>query len=481
MLTASGVRWCYTNSSKVAGRSKLGHYVNVAREGVRHIYHGFRLFFLNTRLAWKYSRQLKEGVALTRRERLLLESATKDLLRLVPFSFFIIVPFAELLLPVALKMFPDLIPSTFESEHQGRNRVFRTAMGTLRARRQLTEYLSSTAFVSFTKEQQEVIRFSAMGEAVNATQIRLIAPHFGCEGMFNVYKIPDNIAVVLARTVGVYKAYHGLVPNKIMAPYMRRKILRHYHKTREDDRMLRLEGLDDLTDKELIKANLVRGMRWTEDGETLRIQLEWWISLGRDPDVPYNALFWVKPTRYSLRESLKRLPVEQRRQLLGIQHLPESIRGNLETLCETVDTAPSMTDGTPKDADQALEKFEELSAKTKNSDKDIAIQDIQISLGAYLTEANVRLMFEDIRRNKTANECITVTDVIDFIGSETHNSSHVVSTVFDAFDQGSGAKAITESTLISIGARCREASKSRAGGISQSSVGKQTLKTETDN
>lgn len=437
------------------------------------MYHGFNLFFLNTRLAWKYSRQLNAGVALTRRERLLLESATKDLLRLVPFSFFILVPFAELLLPVALKMFPDLIPSTFESENQGRNKAFTTLMGTVRARRRLAEYLSSTAFVSFTKEQQEVVRFSAMGEAVTANQIRLIAPHFGREGPFNVYQIPNGIAVALARTVGVYKAYHGLVPNKIMAPYMRRKILRQYHKTREDDRMLRLEGLDDLTDEELIKANLVRGMRWTEDAETLRIQLEWWISLGRDPDVPYNTLFWVKPTRYSLKESMKRLPVEQRRQLLGIQHLPESIRGNLETLCETVDTAPSMSEGKPEDADQLVEKLAELNAKTKISDKDIAIQNIQISLGAYLTEPNVKRMFEDIRKSKTVNEYITVTDVIDFIGSETHNSSHVVSTVFDAFDQSSGVKAITESTLISIGARCREASKAHVDVSSQSSPGKQ--------
>ncbi|ORC90161.1 leucine zipper-EF-hand containing transmembrane protein 2 [Trypanosoma theileri] len=458
MLRVSRVHFCNLTPSKTTGRSKVSYYANAAWEGLRHVYHGFQLFFLNTRLAWKYSRQLKAGVALTRRERLLLESATKDLLRLVPFSFFIVVPFAELLLPVALKMFPDLIPSTFETESQGRNRAFSTAVGTLRARRRVMEYMSTVAFVSFTKEQQEVVRSSAMGEAVNAAEIRLIAPHFGRDGPFNVYNTPDNITVGLARVVGVYKTYHSFFPNKIMAPYMRRKVIRHYHNTREDDRLLRLEGLDDLTDEELIKANLVRGMRWTEDPEALRIQLEWWISLGRDPDVPYNTLFWIKPTRYSLKESMKRLPVEQRRQLLGIQYLPEGIRGNLEALCETIGTAPAMVDD-KENADTIVEKLEDLNAKTKNSDKDIATQDIQISLGAYLTEANVKMMFERIRKGKTANESVTVADAIEFIGSETHNSSHVVSTVFDAFDLGSGAKPITESTLVSIGARCREASK----------------------
>ena len=39
-----------------------------------------------------------------------------DLFRLLPFSVFIIVPFMELLLPIALKLFPGMLPSTFTSQ-----------------------------------------------------------------------------------------------------------------------------------------------------------------------------------------------------------------------------------------------------------------------------------------------------------------------------------------------------------------------------
>ena len=46
-----------------------------------------------------------------------LKRTTQDLLRLVPFSVFIIVPFMELLLPVALKLFPNMLPSTFEDKY----------------------------------------------------------------------------------------------------------------------------------------------------------------------------------------------------------------------------------------------------------------------------------------------------------------------------------------------------------------------------
>jgi LETM1-like protein len=39
-------------------------------------------------------------------------------LRLVPFAVFIVVPFMEFLLPVALKLFPNMLPSTFEDKFQ---------------------------------------------------------------------------------------------------------------------------------------------------------------------------------------------------------------------------------------------------------------------------------------------------------------------------------------------------------------------------
>ena len=38
------------------------------------------------------------------------------MLRLIPFAVFVIVPFMELLLPVALKLFPNMLPSTFEDK-----------------------------------------------------------------------------------------------------------------------------------------------------------------------------------------------------------------------------------------------------------------------------------------------------------------------------------------------------------------------------
>ncbi|CAE7773116.1 letm1, partial [Symbiodinium microadriaticum] len=66
-------------------------------------------------LAWDAS---KKGAVVIfdhlRRERLQLIRTTLDLVRLVPFSLFIIIPFMEFLLPLAIKIFSNMLPSNFE-------------------------------------------------------------------------------------------------------------------------------------------------------------------------------------------------------------------------------------------------------------------------------------------------------------------------------------------------------------------------------
>jgi LETM1 and EF-hand domain-containing protein 1 len=54
------------------------------------------------------------GNALTRRERKQLLRTVSDLFRLVPFSMFILIPFMEFALPFALRIFPNMLPSTFQ-------------------------------------------------------------------------------------------------------------------------------------------------------------------------------------------------------------------------------------------------------------------------------------------------------------------------------------------------------------------------------
>ena len=79
---------------------------------------GSKLLWADMKISTRLARRLSRGETLTRREHQQLQRTTGDMFRLLPFSFFVIVPFAEFTLPIFLKVFPRMLPSTFEEDHQ---------------------------------------------------------------------------------------------------------------------------------------------------------------------------------------------------------------------------------------------------------------------------------------------------------------------------------------------------------------------------
>ena len=94
---------------------KLTIWQKVKKEAV-HYWDGTKLLGKEIRISFRLALKMAAGYELSRRESRQLKRTTQDLVRLVPFSVFVIVPFAELLLPVALKLFPNMLPSTYEGE-----------------------------------------------------------------------------------------------------------------------------------------------------------------------------------------------------------------------------------------------------------------------------------------------------------------------------------------------------------------------------
>lgn len=84
------------------------------KAGTLHYYHGFRLLFLEMWLSAKYLWRFLRRKPLMRREKQQLIRTLSDVLRLIPFSAFIIIPFMEFTLPFFLKLFPNMLPSTFK-------------------------------------------------------------------------------------------------------------------------------------------------------------------------------------------------------------------------------------------------------------------------------------------------------------------------------------------------------------------------------
>jgi hypothetical protein len=84
------------------------------KDEAHHYWIGSKLFVAEIRTASEIIGRLRLGHDMTRREREHLKRTASDVFRLVPFSIFVIVPFMELLLPFALKLFPNMLPSTFQ-------------------------------------------------------------------------------------------------------------------------------------------------------------------------------------------------------------------------------------------------------------------------------------------------------------------------------------------------------------------------------
>ncbi|EFX77361.1 hypothetical protein DAPPUDRAFT_106229 [Daphnia pulex] len=93
---------------------------------VKHYYRGFRLLFIDIKISWNFLWRLLKGDSLSRREKKQLVRTSVDVFRLVPFSVFVIVPFMEFTLPFFLKLFPNMLPSTFQTtnEKEAARRLF---------------------------------------------------------------------------------------------------------------------------------------------------------------------------------------------------------------------------------------------------------------------------------------------------------------------------------------------------------------------
>lgn len=100
-------------STKDAVMNPRATWQHIKKE-IHHYWVGSKLLWSEIKITWKILQRVLYGHEMTRRERRQLVRTTTDMFRLVPFAVFVIVPFMEFLLPFALKLFPNMLPSTFQ-------------------------------------------------------------------------------------------------------------------------------------------------------------------------------------------------------------------------------------------------------------------------------------------------------------------------------------------------------------------------------
>ena len=261
------------------------------KDEAKHYYSGFKLLALDVKISSKIVYKIAQGKNLTRRENRQLVRTVSDLFRLVPFSVFILVPFMELLLPVALKLFPGMLPSTFASADEKENKMRRQ----LKAKLEYAKFLQKTldemgpadrevrsqSASDFVKFYDSVKKTGAVDGQVTNKDILKFSKLFEDEITL------DNMTRSQLRAVC---ALLDLTPIGTSA-FLRLQIEMQLRKLQADDVTIAREGVESMTVAELQVACKDRGMRALGlTKEKLTKQLGQWIELSTNEKVPPSLL-----------------------------------------------------------------------------------------------------------------------------------------------------------------------------------------------
>ena len=274
---------------------KLSLWGKVKREA-HHYWDGTKLLATEVKISTKLAVKMAAGYELSRRENRQLQRTVQDLGRLVPFSVFVIVPFAELLLPVALKLFPNLLPSTYE----GQTSKDKKANHLRTTRKEVSNFLRDTLKetglpVSAVNAQKEEFtdffrKVRATGESPTQADVVKVCKIFKDDLTL------DNLS--RPQLVGMTR-YMNL--NAFGTDMLLRYSIRHrMRQIKRDDRAISDEGVDSLSVPELQMACASRGLRThgMSPGR-LRDDLQMWLDLRLKYGVPSTLLVMSNAFMYT--------------------------------------------------------------------------------------------------------------------------------------------------------------------------------------
>ena len=276
-----------TQNLEVKKEQKKLSVMQKIKKEAQHYWDGTKLLATEVKISTKLALKMAAGYELSRRENRQLQRTVQDLGRLVPFSVFVIVPFAELLLPVALRLFPNLLPSTYEGQKSKD-----TKAKNLRAtRKEVSSFLRQTLKetglpVSAANAQREEFteffrKVRATGESPTHSDVIKVCKIFKDDLTL------DNLS--RPQLVGMCR-YMNL--NTFGTDMMLRYQIRHrMRQIKRDDRAITFEGVDSLSVPELQMACASRGLRTQGMSPgRLRDDLQMWLDLRLKYGIPSTLL-----------------------------------------------------------------------------------------------------------------------------------------------------------------------------------------------
>eukprot|EP01084_Bolivina_argentea_P087786 158545_1 len=277
----------YTIDSFISPSRGYARICNVCghiKHGALHFWGATKLMWTDIRSASKILRKLRREGELTYRERRQLRRVALDAFKFIPMLIIVLIPFLEAALPFFLYMFPNMLPSRFQTEHmklEKRKKLLSARIG-------LAAFFEDTLheYMKELKSSKETLTLSLIFDKLKCNE------EISNEQILKVASLFDD-------EITLDNASHSVLSN--MCRYMDLNtfgttvMLRHrlYVKIREirrEDQGIRKEGMEHIPSPLLKQLLRERGMRSDFEEWVLRSNLSKWLELSLDNEVPVSLL-----------------------------------------------------------------------------------------------------------------------------------------------------------------------------------------------
>eukprot|EP01094_Clydonella_sp_ATCC50884_P021596 TRINITY_DN4789_c0_g1_i2.p1 TRINITY_DN4789_c0_g1~~TRINITY_DN4789_c0_g1_i2.p1 ORF type:complete len:748 (-),score=254.35 TRINITY_DN4789_c0_g1_i2:21-2264(-) len=288
------------------------------RHEIKHYWTGSKLLYYEVKIAFGLLLRVIGGAKLTRRERKQLTRTAADLIRIVPLLIFVVIPFMEFLLPFVIKLFPNILPSTFQDqksiEENRKNRLkIKLEVANIlqdavhqRAKKSLGKSSDDDTAEEFGKFLDRI----QSGSAVNNRDITKFSQLF--DDQFTVDKLTRDQLVAMAKFLN--QTAYGT------NTFLRYVIERKLREIRQDDKMIEAEGVENLSLSELQSACRDRGLKGvSRSPEFLREHLRNWLDLSLNQKIPIGLLILANSFKITETMNVKDALRET------LYHMPESV------------------------------------------------------------------------------------------------------------------------------------------------------------
>eukprot|EP01135_Chromosphaera_perkinsii_P000051 Nk52_evm2s24 gene=Nk52_evmTU2s24 len=273
----------------VVSKEKKGWWTTI-KEVAQHYYDGFRLLGANVSISTGYGIRLLKGETLSRREHRLLVRTSADMAKLIPFSVFLIIPFMELALPIFLKLFPNMLPSTF-TDHA---KVESDKKKELKVKLQMAKFLQETINEMAVEGKASSKNRDKVREFANfVSEIRENKGTVSNEAILQYSKLFEDELTLdnLSRPQLIALSKLLELQTYGTTNFLRFQLELKVAELKSDDRMIDRDGVKSLSIPELQTASQARGMRAIGlSREEMVSQLEEWLHLNLHEQVPTSLL-----------------------------------------------------------------------------------------------------------------------------------------------------------------------------------------------